>query len=496
MTASSRQESQRSAIVDLGSNSVRLVVFEGVSRNPQPIFNEKVTLKLGRGLDTTGRLNEEGAALAIDVLGRFHTVARAMGADPFEVIATAAVRDATNGPDFVAAIRARMPGVSIRIIEGEEEADYSARGVLCGAPEADGLVADIGGGSLELIHIADGRYYEAVTTKLGVIRLHDRAQGSLARAAEIARDMTGPVEWLPRMAGKPLYLVGGSFRALARLQIARTQYPLNLVHLFTLSEGEAREMADWVIGASRRTLEKLPGAPRKRLQDVPFAATVLNALLERARPSRIVFSVDGLREGWYMRHVAPAVAADDPMKALAQEMVARLARSSILPEALVAWTAPLFEGETPAQGRLRALACVLSDIGSYDHPEYRAEQTYQRVMHGPGAAFEHPARAFVGLALAIRYEAALDSPLIEPSRRLLSRAEIDRAVRLGLTLRLAYTVCAGTAVLLEECSVRVEDRALVLTLGGRSVRAKGSAVRRRAERLAEALRLDCVIREG
>ena len=486
---------QRSAIVDLGSNSVRLVVFEGVTRNPLPIFNEKATLKLGRGLDVTGRLNDEGVTLAMDVLGRFHAVARAMGAEPFEVLATAAVRDATNGPDFVDAIRARMPGVPIRVLEGTEEADYAARGVLCGLPEANGLVADIGGGSLELIHVADSQYFEAVTTKLGVIRLHDRAKGSIERAAEIANELLAEVNWLPGMTGRPLYLVGGAFRALARLQIARTQYPLNLVHLFTLSEGEAREMADWVISSPRRTLEKMPGAPRKRLADAPFAAVVLRCLMERVRPSKVVFSVDGLREGWYMRHVASSVADLDPMTDLATEMANRLARSASLAEALVSWTAPLFRDETRTQKRLRQLACMLSDIGSYDHPEYRVEQTYRRVMYGHGVGFDHTARAFIGLTLAVRYEVSMDSPLIEPSRQLLSRTDIDRAVRLGLALRLAYTLCAGTKVLLDECRLLVEDGTLVLVLGARSVRAAGSAVRRRFERLAAAMQLECQVRE-
>ncbi|GBR51635.1 exopolyphosphatase [Neokomagataea thailandica NBRC 106555] len=487
--------SQRSAIVDLGSNSVRLVVFEGVVRNPLPIFNEKVTLKLGRGLDASGHLNEEGVALAMDVLGRFHTVARAMGAEPFEVVATAAVRDASNGPDFVSAIRARMPGVTIRVLEGTEEADYSARGVLCSLPEANGLVADIGGGSLELIHVADSQYHEAVTTKLGVIRLQDRAQGSVERAREIADEMLSEVNWLPGMTGRPLYLVGGAFRALARLQIARTRYPLSLVHLFTLSEGECREMVDWVVDAPRRTLEKLPNSPRKRLGDAPFAATVLRSLMERVRPSKVVFSIDGLREGWYMKHVASSVAGGDPMTALANDMAGRLARNPDLSHALVGWTAPLFPDETPVQKRLRTLACTLSDIGSYDHPEYRGEQTYQRVMHCHGVGFEHSARAFIGLTLAVRYEVPTDSALIEPSRYLLSRTEVDRATRLGQALRLAYALCAGTTVLLEECRILVEDEKLVLILGARSVRAAGSNVRRRLERLAAFMGLTAEMRE-
>src|ERR1700755_1764924 len=142
-------DTPRCAVVDLGSNSVRLVVFEGQCRNPVAIFNEKAVLRLGRGLQSTGRLNEEGMGQAFTVLHRYHAVARAMGAAPFEILATAAVRDAANGPDFVAALGARLDGVPIHVLSGVQEAEYSAMGVLCGIPTADGILADIGGGSLE-----------------------------------------------------------------------------------------------------------------------------------------------------------------------------------------------------------------------------------------------------------------------------------------------------------------------------------------------------------
>lgn len=290
------QGHHRAAIVDLGSNSVRLVVFEGVTRNPIPIFNEKATLRLGRGLEQTGRLNEEGLLVSRDVMSRFNAIARAMNAHPFEVLATAAVRDASNGQEFVETLHECMPDVPIRILTGEEEADYAATGVLCGLPDADGVVADIGGGSLELIRVAEGRHHEACTRPLGVIRLSDRAEGDLKRAREVVEADLDDVAWLPAQKGKPLYLVGGAFRALAKLQIARTGYPLNIVHLYTLGADEAREMATWLIETPRKILEKLPGFPRKRLDDVPFAATVLRRLMRIVQPSQIIFSVDGLRE--------------------------------------------------------------------------------------------------------------------------------------------------------------------------------------------------------
>ena len=160
------------------------------------IFNEKAVLRLGRGLQQTGRLNEEGVAQALTVMSRYHAVARAMRANPFEVLATAAVRDASNGPEFVEGLRVRMPGVPIRILSGKEEAALSAAGVLCGIPSAEGILLDIGGGSLEAVRLLAGKQIMSETMRLGVIRLADRAGGDLLRARSIVEEDTALVPWL------------------------------------------------------------------------------------------------------------------------------------------------------------------------------------------------------------------------------------------------------------------------------------------------------------
>lgn len=477
----------RSAVVDLGSNSVRLVVFEGRSRNPLPIFNEKAVLRLGRGLTETGKLNEEGVEMAKEVLSRFHAIARAMKADPFEILATAAVRDASNGPAFVQTLRESMPGVPIRILSGKEEADHSAIGVMCGIPGASGLVADVGGGSLELIHLTPQGRHDATTLPLGMIRLADRSGRDLDKAKTLADKDIGGVEWLPKVKGSTLYLVGGAFRALARLQIARTQYPLNIVHYYTMDVQEAREMTGWLQNSSRRSLERLPGAPRKRLDDTPFAAMVLRRLMKKVQPDKIVFCVDGLREGWYMLNVAPDILAQNPMDVVAREMCARFGRSNSLPYALMQWTDFLRPEETAEEKYLRHLACYLSDIGSHDHPEYRAEQTYWRILRVQSGGFDHPSRAWLALALAVRYAADQQAPFLTTSRALLSDQDWKSAVVLGLALRLAYSLSGGAGRLLEGTSLEWEEDALVLILTSARVAVKGESVRRGLERLGQAL---------
>jgi exopolyphosphatase/guanosine-5'-triphosphate,3'-diphosphate pyrophosphatase len=480
----------RCGVVDLGSNSVRLVVYEGRSRSPMPIFNEKAVLRLGRGLQATGRLNQEGVGQALTVMQRYYMVARAMGAEPFEVLATAAVRDAENGGAFVQALRERLPGVPINVLSGIEEAAYSADGMLCGIPAADGVLADIGGGSLEVVQLMAGTRGLSQTLRLGVIRLADRSDGDPARARAIAEEDLLAVPWLAQAAGRDLYLVGGAWRALARIHMAQTSYPLSMVHHYTLGRDAVRDLTGLLATAPRRLLERLPGAPRRRIDDLPFAAVVLRRLMRVTNARGVVFSASGLREGWFMRRMPREIREQDPLLGAAWELAARHGRDPALPPALVEWTRPLFPRETPEAEKLREALCWMSDIGSHDHPEFRAEQAFLRVLRQPGVGLDHPSRAFLALAVALRYEAESDAAFLRPARLLLDIDTANRAAVLGIALRLAYTLSAGTKDLLAGTRLQIEGSRLVLRLRENSGVFAGESVIRRLERLAQAVGLE------
>ncbi|MBL6453823.1 Ppx/GppA family phosphatase [Belnapia sp. T6] len=483
----------RCGVVDLGSNSVRLVVFEGRGRNPQAIFNEKAVLGLGRGLQTTGRLNDDAIGPALTVLTRYHAVAHAMHADPLEVVATAAVRDAENGPAFVAAMQERIPGLRIRILTGEEEARLSADGVLLGFPGADGILGDLGGGSLEVVRLTEGRVMRAASLPIGAIRLAERAGGEVARARAIAEAELAKHSWLAEGGGRDLYLVGGAWRALARMHMAQTGYPLAIVHHYVLRREEARDLAGVVMAASRRVLERMPGAPQKRLGDMPFAAVAMRRLLRATGAARVVFSANGLREGWYSRLLPAEVRAEDPMLAAARELATAWGRDPQLPPALIAWTDPIFPEQDPATRALRESACWVSDIGSHDHPEYRAEQAFLRVLRQHGAGLDHHARAFLGLCAALRYEAEPVAPYLAPTRALLDVPTFRRAEALGAALRLAYTLCGGTPALLAGTRLERQGSRLVLRLAEGTGVFAGESVLRRVEQLGAVLGLEAVV---
>jgi exopolyphosphatase/guanosine-5'-triphosphate,3'-diphosphate pyrophosphatase len=482
----------RCAVVDLGSNSVRLVVYEGLGRNPMSIFNEKAVLRLGRGLWATGLLNQDGMAQAMMILHRYRAVAQAMRAKPFEILATAAVRDARNGADFVRQIQARMPDVSVRVLSGVEEAQYSSEGLLCGIPEADGLLADIGGGSLELVRLDAGRFGTALTLPLGVIRLTEQSGGDPSTARLIAEGAFRSIGWLNEIAGRDLYLVGGAWRALARIDMARTDYALRMVHHYTVGRDEARELCTRILGASSRELAQMAGISRRRVEDLPFAAVVLRRLIRMSGARRVVFSASGLREGWLMRLVPPDVREQDSLLAGGRDLAALYGRDPTLPPALLVWTAALFPWETEDAARLREAACWMSDVGSHDHPEFRPEQAFLRILRQPGIGLDHPSRAYLALTIALRYEADAAAPFLLPVRRLLDPMTAKRAEILGMALRLAYTLSAGTPDLLAGTKLRIEGRRLVLTLAEDAGVFAGEAVVRRLTRLAQALDLEAV----
>lgn len=485
---------RRRAVVDLGSNSVRLVVFEGETRNPVQIFNEKAVVRLASGLIRTGRLDEATMEEALTVLRRYGAIARAMGVGTLEALGTSAVRDAENGAEFVARIEAEVPGLTVTILTGEEEAGLSAEGVLCGIPQADGILGDLGGGSLEVVRLAEGTVGPAATVPVGVIRLAERSGEDRTVARGIVDDELDRVAFLGEGAGGDLYLSGGAFRALARIHIVQTGYPLTMVHHYTIGRDEARDLAAVIADASRKLIERMPGVSRKRIDDLPYAAILLKRLLRASDANRVVFSANGLREGWFLRQLPAELREQDPLVAAARDLTLGTLRDQKLPAALIDWTSPLFADETAPQRRLREACCWFSDLGLHEHPAYRAEQAFLRVLRQTGVGLDHHARAFLALTLAIRYEAPIEAAFLSPARALLEMAAASRAETLGGALRLAYTLSAGTPDLLAATTLTPERGSLVLRLDAMHGVFAGDSVQRRLTRVASTMGLEPEIR--
>jgi len=477
----------RIAVIDVGSNSLRLVVFERLGPSLLPLLNEKVMCALGRGIAASGRLNPEGVELAFSNLQRFVALARALGVDHIAIIATAAVRDASDGPGFVAEAE-RQCGVPVRVVGGAEEGALSAAGVLAGIPEADGVVGDLGGGSVELVRVDAGRIGETVSLPLGPLRLAELGDSRKAVAEAIDRALEqAPI--LRQARGRALYLVGGAWRAIARLHMEQTGYPLHIIHQYTLRRRPADSFLEIIDRQSRRSLERIATINRRRLEVVPLAAAILRRLIAAARPDRLIFSAYGLREG-YAYSLLPADSRADPLIAACIGIAASQSRARSDGDRLRQWTAPVFPELDEPSRRLHRAACWLSDIAWTEHPDYRAEQAFTRSLRMPVGAVAHRERVFIALALHARYGGAIGDPVTAPTRVLLDDAAAAEARALGLALRLAYTLCGGALGLLDQVRLRREGEAgLLLELPAAGSLFIGEAVQRRLEALGRALSL-------
>lgn len=472
------------AVIDIGSNSLRLVVYDGMRRAARTLVNEKVLAGLGRGLGTTGRLHPEGVELAFTNVERFVGLVQTIGCARLDVLATAAVRDAEDGAAFVASLERRL-GISVRVLSGEQEGSLSAMGVVADIAGANGIVGDLGGGSVELVPVQDAKVGAAVTLPLGPLRLADVADDEKRLRETIDRHLA-TVPWLGSTTRDSFYAVGGAWRALARIHMEQVNYPLHIIQQYTLPRAEAAAFLDLVARQSRKSLEKITTVSRKRLETVPLAARILARLIRRIEPKQIVFSAAGLREGHLYSLLDAAERQSDPLLAACTDAAQRDPRFGIDKGSLFAWADPLFPRESPERQRLRRAATLLGDIAWHEHPDYRAEQALRHALFMPVFGLDHAERAFIAAALQARYGGS-GSPEQTPALRLLDEEALTAARSCGLALRLGYTLSAGVPGMLGSASLSLADGVVTLSLSGEGIALYGESVQRRLDALARVM---------
>jgi len=482
----------RVGIVDIGSNTVRLVVYDAPLRLPVPIYNEKTSCRLAKGLETTGRLNPQGVEEAIRSLHRFTRLADAMGVERLDLVATAAVRDASDGRRFVKRIKKtfKMP---VNLLSGPEEARMAALGLLSGVRDADGMLADLGGGSLDLVKLDKGKFADFATVPLGHLRLSEAAHSRPDEAADVVAKRLADVPWLGTVKGRTFYGVGGAWRTLARVFIDQTGYPLHVVDGFRLSADAAWRLAHLVGHLGAQSLARIPGVPRARAETLPYAALVLEYLLAASRARDIVFSSFGMREGRLLETLPEKVRRQDPLIAGATGMAERTGRFPVDADGIMAWLKPILadgkDGGRDDERRLALAATLLSDIGWDEHPDYRAEHAYLRALRLPFAGLSHADRVFIALAIFIRYNGEPANRLVAPVKRMLDDERRMRARSIGLALRLAHTLTGSAPGLLERTRLVVKGKWLTLKIPAEGQMFQSETIERRLRTLARSLGL-------
>jgi exopolyphosphatase/guanosine-5'-triphosphate,3'-diphosphate pyrophosphatase len=471
----------RTAIIDIGSNSIRLVVYQGPERLPAILFNEKVMAGLGRDLGSNGEIGDEAMARACNALARFSAVSRAMGVTTIRTVATAAVRDASNGQELIDA--ANAIGLDVDLLSGEDEALASGLGVLSGIPDADGIVGDLGGGSLELINIENGALGRRASFPLGVLRIaaiRERGKGALER--HVAK-VLGKADWTGSGNGRPFYLVGGSWRSLARLDMHATDYPLPILHHYEMTPVTVTRLGRTIAHLSRARLKEVPELSSARIPTLGDATALLGTLLRQLGSTTTIISSFGLREGLLYGALSDRQRLEDPLIVGARDEGQRMGRFVEHGDLLDRWIAPLFVEDAPELARLRHAACLLADVGWHANPEFRAERGMEVALHGNWVAIDARGRALIAQALftGLGGGTAFPPPLLTGLAPL---EDLHRASGWGLAIRLGQRLSGGVAGPLERAALRREPDAIGLHLASGDASLYGETVERRHKALA------------
>jgi len=475
---------RRIGVIDTGSNSVRLVVYDGLRRTPIPLFNEKIFCGLGKSVSETGYIQGDAAQSVRATLRRFAALLRAMQVDRIEAVTTAASRDAKNGVEFFSEL-SREIGIAIRIISGAEEARLSALGVLAGNPYATGLAGDLGGSSIELIGVGGDAPGRAETLPMGAMKVKKATPEQLDRRID---ELLSEQTWIHGYSGQTFYAVGGSWRALARAHMEAIDHPVHVIHEYEIPADEALRFTTEIARMPQAALDQLPGLSKRRAETAAPAAAILNRILLRTGVRRVVFSAYGLREGILFDHLPRDVQARDPLLAACEEKGARHGRFPDHADEITRWTACLFRDETESSRRLRHCASLLSDIGWRVHPDYRANHCMMEVLNAQLVGVTHRGRICLALAVYFRYRA--DPVEGEVLRMMAFNPEAAEKARiLGLALRLGHTISGGTGGIIGECSLQVHPGELCLHMPVRYQDLAGEAPVKRLRQLGQALGL-------
>jgi exopolyphosphatase/guanosine-5'-triphosphate,3'-diphosphate pyrophosphatase len=480
MTKRQSGASRPVGVLDIGSNSVRLVVYERLCRALSPLYNEKAACALGRGVAKSGRLAPESVERALTAIRRFALVAELNRTHKVHILATSAVREAREGFDFIDRVETIM-GAPVRVLSGREEAHFSALGVVSGMPGQTGLVGDFGGGSLELAEIRERFDTAGETLPLGAIRLQDDSGGSVKKARRIARDQLRACAILGTSDHRVFSAIGGTWRALAKLHQMQSRYPLHLVQHYRTAAAGIRDLCEQVM-AGEIDADSVPGyalLSSNRRELLPYGAAVMAELLSAGEFESVQFSALGVREGYLFDQLAAADKHHDPL----------LEHAADLDEFCGALLAALGIRESVEERRLRHAACELSDVGWRGHPDYRGEQAVDMVAYGSFIGIDHPGRAFLAQALAIRYMGLKQSSISEDVIAISPPAARQRARIVGACLAVGYLLSAARPGLLPQLGWQVEGDRLILQLPPHLEFLAAEKMVRRLEQLADEVKM-------
>jgi exopolyphosphatase/guanosine-5'-triphosphate,3'-diphosphate pyrophosphatase len=467
-----------------------MVVFKGLTRNPEILFNERVLCGLGRSVSNTGTMDEEAMDLAIATLQRFTLLCGDMKVDDIRAVATSAVRDAENGEEFITRAE-RDCQFPIKVLTGEEEADLSASGAISGFPSATGIVGDLGGGSLELIYVKDGEKLDRITLPIGPLRLLGKKDFDTENHIRLIKEAIESVQFLKSGEDLPFYLIGGAWRGFAQMHMEEVSWPLPVTQAYTIAPRDALKFSDKIANMDVLDIYLYRNAPKRRVKLMPLASRILEEVVTNISPSEIIFSAYGIREGILYENLSKEVQNHDPLIAACKDIADRTGRFPEHAIKLMNWMDPVFEAvsETKEDTRLRFAACLLSDISWRGHPDFRSEKAAFEALHGRFAGIDHLGRAQLAISLFTCY-GGVKHKYISKIRKMINGPRLKQAERVGYALRLGQRLTGGTSKPLTRTRFEFDNNCLRLLVPEIIKELAGKSVLSRMNTLAKHMDVD------
>jgi exopolyphosphatase / guanosine-5'-triphosphate,3'-diphosphate pyrophosphatase len=372
------------------------------------------------------------------------------------------------------------------VLDGDTEARAAGLGVLSDNPHANGYVGDLGGGSLEIVRVADGQLGARVSLPLGTLR-HSVLKGKSAKQiANMLRDDIAALKGDDGFAietGLPFYMIGGSWRTFARLHMHDVGYPLTILSNYQMPPDAPTRLSTLVNDAEALAQTRVVASAR--IAALPGATALLAGVVRLLQPSELVTSIYGLREGLLFDQLSEAERREDPLIAATRFEGERLARFPFHGDALADWIAPVFAGQSAGDARLCRAACLLSDSVWNVNPEYRADHALDLALDGSWPGVVASDRAIIAAALWTVHAGKRTLP--EMLAGLAKPGALAQAVIWGLAIRVAQRLDGGTGGALADSRIDGGENTLRLHLSRQAVRLRSNSVQRRLQALGEAL---------
>jgi exopolyphosphatase/guanosine-5'-triphosphate,3'-diphosphate pyrophosphatase len=479
----------KEAIIDLGSNSIRMLIYDNLLNSQIPIFNEKAICELGKNLDKTGKLDPKGSDFALSVLQRFKRILSNLKVKKFKIIGTAAIREATDSKLFVAKVK-KILKKKVQVLTGIEEAENSALGVIIGFQRVNGVVVDLGGGSLEIARVEKNIIYEKISLPLGVLRLFNQPKRNKDKINSIISFYLNKIEWLRKGKTKNLYLCGGTWRTLLNAHIFKTNYPLSILHQYKLPAIEALKFSNRLSSVKLIKSEKLVGVTKSRTNYIPIGSYILSSLIKICDPSNILCSVSGVREGSLINKAYLNILKKDSLNRSVHFIALKKGDFGENYIKLYNFLKKIFPNKDENfPFRLLLPACSLSNfdwgLGTYQ----RAELVFHEVINSPILKLSHNDRIKLGLVSFWRHCSTKYYPDLE-FLKLLSNSEITACRRIGAALRFASSISVISSIFYEKIKIYVaNEKTLILKVPKKYSQVISNQVQKRLKSLAEEMNL-------